>query len=133
MSLIHNARLPKSFNSEIWKKGYYPDLIFLSSNISDMCEKSVMGPMPRTQHCPICVTVNPVIVQQPITSRRRLNPKKANWDGFSTELDEAIKEVNSIPENYRSFIELLSVMSRRHIPIEDVDQTWSLGGVQDPL
>ena len=56
MSLMYNAKLLKSFNSAISKKGYNPDLIFVSSNISDMCEKSVLNPIPRTQHCPICVT-----------------------------------------------------------------------------
>ena len=75
LSLIHNEKLPKSFDSAIWKKGYNPDLIFVSSNISDMCEKSVLGPIQRTQHRPICVTVNPVIVPQPTTSRRRFNLK----------------------------------------------------------
>ena len=88
LPLIHNAKLPKSFNSAIWKKGYNPDLIFVSSNISDMCEKSVLDSIPRTQHRPICVTVNPIIVPQPTTSRRRFNLKKANWDGFSTDFDE---------------------------------------------
>ena len=53
---------------------------------------------------------------QPTTSRRRFNLKKANWDGFLTEFDAAIKGVNSIPENYERFIELLCVVSRRHIP-----------------
>ena len=44
LSLTHNAKLPKSFNSAIWKKGYNADLIFVSSNISAMCEKSISNP-----------------------------------------------------------------------------------------
>ena len=99
LSLIHNTKLSKSFYSAIWKKGYNPDLIFVSSNISDMCEKSVLDPIPRTQHRPICVTVNPIIVPQPTTSRRRFSLKNVNWDGFSAKFDAAIEEVNSIPEN----------------------------------
>ena len=91
LSLIHNAKLPKSFNSAIWKKEYNPDLIFVSSNISDMCEKSVLDPIPRTQHRPICVTVHPVIVPQPTPFRRRFNLRKAKWDDFSTDFDEARK------------------------------------------
>ena len=78
LSLIHNAKLPKSFNSAIWKKGYNPDLIFVSSHISDMYEKFVLDPIPRTQHRPICETVNLVIVLQPTASRRRFNMKKVN-------------------------------------------------------
>ena len=70
---MHNAKLPKSFNSAIWKKGYNPDLIIVSLNISDMCEKFVLDPIPRTQHRPICVTVHPVIVPQPTPFRRRFN------------------------------------------------------------
>ena len=38
-----------------------------------MSEKSVLDPIPRTQHRPICATVNPVIVPLPTTSRRRFN------------------------------------------------------------
>ena len=32
-----------------------------------MCEKSVLDSIPHTQHCPICVGVNPVIVAPPTT------------------------------------------------------------------
>ena len=79
-------------------------------------QQSVLDPIPHTQHRPICVTANLIIVPQPTTSRRRFNLQKANWDGVSTEFDAAIEEVNSIPENYGRFIELLRVVSRRHIP-----------------
>ena len=116
LSLIHNAKLPKSFNSAICKKGYNPDLIFVSSNISDMCEKSILDPIPRTQHRPICVTVHPVIVPQPTPFRRRFNLRKAKWDDFSTDFDEAIEEVEPVPENYDRFIGLIRVVFRRHIP-----------------
>ena len=67
------------------------DLIFVLSNISDMCEKCLLDSIPHIQHGPICVTVNPVIVPQP--TRRRFNMEKANWDGVSTEFDAAIEEV----------------------------------------
>ena len=115
-SLIHNAKLPKLFISAIWRKGYNPDLIFVSSNISDMCEKSVLDPTPRTQHRPICITVHPVIVPQPTPFRRRINLRKAKWDDFSTDFDEAIVEVEHVPGNYDRFIGLICVVSRRHIP-----------------
>ena len=81
-----------------------------------MCEKSVLDPIPHTQHRPICITVNPVIVPHPTTSRRRFNLKRANRDEFSAEFDAAIEKFNSILENYARFIELLCVVFRRHIP-----------------
>ena len=61
LTLIHNVKLPKSFNSARWKKGYNPDLIFASSSIDNMCVKSVLNPIPSTQHRPICVTVNDLL------------------------------------------------------------------------
>ena len=97
------------------EEGIQSDLIFVSLTISDMCEKSVLDPIPRTQHRTICVTVNSIIVPESTASIGCFILKKANWDGFSTEFDAAIEEVNSIPENYGRFIELLRVVSRRHV------------------
>ena len=45
---IHDATLPKSFNSARWKKGYNPYLIFASESIANMCKKSVMDPILHT-------------------------------------------------------------------------------------
>ena len=65
---------------------------------------------------PICVSVNPVIVAQPTTLRRRFNLKKADWEGFSADLDSNIEEVDAIPENYERFAEMLRMASRKYIP-----------------
>ena len=81
-----------------------------------MCTKSVMDPIPHTQHRPICVSVQPVVVPQPTPFRRRFNLGKADWNGHSTELDNRIEDVEPIPYNYSRFVENVRVASRRHIP-----------------
>ena len=63
-----------------------------------MCEKSILDPIPHTQHCPICVTVIPVILQQPTPFRKRFNLRKADWLGYSTQVDQNIDEVDATPE-----------------------------------
>ena len=77
-TLIHDAKLPKSFNSARWNKGYNPDLIFASDSIAIMCKKSVMDPIPHTQHRPICVSVQPVVVPQTTPLQRRFTLRKAD-------------------------------------------------------
>ena len=63
------------------------------------------------------MTVHPVIVSHPTPFRRGFKLKKAKWDDFSTDFDEAIEEVEHILENYDRFICLVHVVSRRHIPM----------------
>ena len=114
--LIHDAKLQKSFNSARWKKGCNPDLIFSSSSIDNMCVKSDLNPIPRTQHRPIGVTLNPVLVSRPTAFRRRFNMRKVIWSGYATEVDILIDEVDPTPENYERFVEAIRVTSRKHIP-----------------
>ena len=118
LTLIHDAKLPKYFNSARWKKGYNPDPIFASGSIANICKKSIMDPIPHTQHRPICVSAHPVMVPQTIPFRRRFNFMKADLNGYSAELDKLIEDVEFIPANYKSFDESVRVASRRHIPRE---------------
>ena len=115
-TLIHDAKLPKSFNSAAWKKSYNPDLIFASECIANSCKKSIMDPIPHTQHRPICVRVEPVVVPQATSFRRRFNLRKADWIGYATELDKLILDVEPTPANYNRFVESARMASRRHIP-----------------
>ena len=93
-----------------------PDLIFASESIANMCKKSVMNPIRHTQHRPICVSVQPVVVPPPTPFCRRFNFRKADWNGYSTELDNSIEDVEPIPSNYNRFVYNVRMVSRRHIP-----------------
>ena len=103
LTIVHNAKLPKSFNSARWKKGYNPALIFAAEKIANVGEKSIMDPNPHT-HLLICVTVNPVVVTQPTLFRRRFKLRKAEWNGCVTELDTLIEDLAPIPGNYNRFV-----------------------------
>ena len=77
-----------------------------------MCGKSILDPIPHTQHRQICVTVKPVIVPHPTPFRRRFNLRKADWLGYSTQVDQNIDEVDAIPECYEKFVGIISMASR---------------------
>ena len=116
LTLIHNAKLSKSFNCGRWKRGYNPDLIFVSESITNMCRKSVMELIPHTQHRPIFVRAYSEIVPHPTPFRRRFNIRRADWNGYSATLDKLIEDVEPIPEKYSGFVENVRVASRRYIP-----------------
>ncbi|ROT79848.1 putative growth/differentiation factor 11 [Penaeus vannamei] len=82
LTLLHDAKRKPSFLSARWRRGYNPDLAFVTSRHSNNFEKSVLDPVPRSQHRPIAEpsmeicnseytqklqkTVNPCLTEQSI-------------------------------------------------------------------
>ena len=75
-----------------------------------------MEPIPHTQHCPICIRADPVIVAHPTPFRRCFNLWKTDWNGHSAAHDILIEDTEPIPEKYGGFVEIVCVASRRYIP-----------------
>ena len=62
-----------------------------------------------------CACANPVVVAHPTPFRRRFSLRKSDRDGYSTELDKPIEDVEPIPENYGGFVNKVREASRRYI------------------
>ena len=109
LSLVHDAKQPKSFNSKRWQQGYNPDLAFVSYSIAHLAEKDVMDTIPKTQHIPISIKLNAAIRPRNVPFRRRYNMKKAKWQSYAKEVDNGIANINPVPENYEKFVNLVNL------------------------
>lgn len=116
LALIHDPKLPHSFQSKIWKKGYNPDLIFTSTAIENRCVKKVYRPIPRTQHRPIGISVYSDLKTPKIPFKRRFNFKKADWAEYANQLDIKVQNLAATPKNYDTFVECVKSISRKYIP-----------------
>ena len=57
----------------------------------------------------------PVIIPQPTPFRRHFNLRKADWLGYSTQVDQNIDEVDATRECYKKFVGIIRMVSRKHI------------------
>ena len=116
LTLIHDPKLPKSFNSARWKQGYNTDLSFVSTSIAHQCEKLVLEVIPKTQHKPISIKIKAAVSPQEVPFRKRYNLKKADWEGFVKYVDMGITDIVPTPDIYGSFVDLINKASRQSIP-----------------
>lgn len=132
LTLIHNAKLPKSFHSARWKRGYNPDLVCVSSELSSRTMKEVLDPIPHTQHRPIAITVRSVLQAATVPFRRRFNLRKADWLSFQQEIEDSISSIPPPhPKNYTNFTEL--VKNQPDVTYQEVaGQNISLGYQKHP-
>ena len=116
LSILYNAKDPDTFYHRVWKKGYNPDLAFISSRHFASFTRTVENPIPKSQHRPIAITVKPVL--QPLNSNNipRFNFRKANWDRFTSELENEIGTITPDPKNYEIFQKLVWKVAKRSIP-----------------
>ena len=104
LSLLHDSKDEPSFQSARWRRGYNPDLIFISARHIGNFKKHVEHPIPRSQHRPLSILAKPVI--QPTINNKKINRfnfRKANWDKFTPELDTKVEDIRPEPEFYESF------------------------------
>ena len=116
LNLIHDSKLPASFHSARWRRGYNPDLAFTSNNIEGLCQKLVLDPIPSSQHRPIGIQATAAVKPTTVPFKRRFNYKKANWQDFTNEVDQCIEGLEPTPTNYERFTKLIQRSARRHIP-----------------
>ena len=81
LTLIYDAKLPPSFNSSRWKRGYNPDILFTSNAIACLSKKRVIEPIPHSQHRPLLL-ISTAAVEPHVPFRRQFNFRKANSDAF---------------------------------------------------
>ena len=98
-----------------WKRGYNPDVAFVSTRIASMCQRDVLDPIPCTQHRPITITIRSLATAT--HWRRRFNLKKANWSKFSNEIDQFKPlQISQHTQITTMTVELAKKAARHNIP-----------------
>lgn len=116
LKIIHDSKLPCSFQSGRWRRGTNPDNIFVSNSLASQSVKLVEDPIPRTQHRAITCQITTIIKVESQPFARKFNFKKARWTEFSEELDTKIIDLPPTAESYEAFKDLVQKISRKHIP-----------------
>ena len=108
-SVMHDPKLPCSFNSSRWKRGFNRGISFLTNNIASLSSKAVLEPIPQNR--PIFILTNTDVTPTPF--RHRFN--------FKGQLECLLKtqshDIDPSPKNYDRFVKVVHATGRKHIPL----------------
>ncbi|KAJ8356514.1 hypothetical protein SKAU_G00193080 [Synaphobranchus kaupii] len=133
--LLHYAKQPGTFHSSRWRRDYNPDLCFTSKTDNRhplYTSRKILPHFPHHQHRPALIHIGvqiPVISSKPLP---RWNFRKADWKGFTQEVEEKIIRLEPVPKNYKSFCMILKAAAKNTFP-EASAKTSLLAGSEDLL
>ncbi|GFR71272.1 RNA-directed DNA polymerase from mobile element jockey-like, partial [Elysia marginata] len=90
LTIRYSSKDKHTFSSARWKRGYNPDLAFVSSQHVSSFERTVGDPIPKSQHRPTALQTKPVVKALESNSIPRFNFRKAKWEEFTQDLDSKI-------------------------------------------
>lgn len=105
--LVFDAKDRKTFFSARWRRGYNPDICFVSKDRSDRplpVTRKVLEDFPRGQHRPILLQTGTKIFFAKSKQKPRWNFTKADWIRFALQVDAAIRFVPCKLKNYTRFL-----------------------------
>ena len=116
LGLLYNSKDKPTFHSARWKRGYNPDLAFVSADHLASFERHILDPIPKSQHCPVAIDLRPIIKHRESHHLPRFNFRKAKWESFTKELDQGIIDISATHISYQEFQDLVWKISKANIP-----------------
>jgi hypothetical protein len=119
LKLIYDAKQEGTFKSGRWGTTTSPDLCFVSEDSNGLpltVNREIKNSFPRSQHLPITMTIGLIIPTIDKPFMPCWNLRKAAWSEFSKYVDDNIKFIDPIPDNYGRFIKLIKTAAKKSIP-----------------
>lgn len=117
--LVHDLKDLPTFHSARWQRGYNPDLCFVTRDALDKPMKttrSVVKAFPRSQHRAVIITIGTQVIAVNSIPKPRWNFRKANWEGFSRQIDASIRFIPNEIENFERFVGIVKGAAKKFIP-----------------
>ena len=117
LSILYDAKDDTTFRSARWRRGYNPDLAFVSAKYHQLFTRTIMDPIPKSQHRPVAIDIKPVIQPRETKYKNpRSNYRKANWESFTSDMENGITTIAPDPERYEDFQSLVIGAAKKNIP-----------------